>query len=199
MAAKRKCAICNEYIGDGEFSVPYKKRYAHERCFNLAIRVIHLDKNEQLSEKAAQKKTTKRGKVAKPKAELKDGMSEEEYTKKKSYYEYLRTLMTDSELSAKVYAISEKYIENYKFTWEGMYLTLVYLHEIIEKDLTGDVVGIIPYYYSEAAKYYESIKQIEEQNKNIDVSKMYQEKIVRIQPKKRKIRQMDISLIGLEE
>ena len=38
--AKRKCAICNEYIENNEESVPYKKRYAHLKCFNVAIQVV---------------------------------------------------------------------------------------------------------------------------------------------------------------
>ena len=38
--AKRKCAICNEYIENNEESVPYKKRYAHLKCFNVAMQVV---------------------------------------------------------------------------------------------------------------------------------------------------------------
>ena len=82
------------------------------------------------------------------------------------------------------------------FTFKEMYQTLVYLHEIIEKELVGDVVGLIPYYLTEAQNYFASISRVEEANKDIDVSKMYKEKVVRIQPKKRTIKQLDIENIG---
>ena len=72
---------------------------------------------------------------------------------------------------------------------------MVYLHEIIEKDLTGDVVGIIPYYYSEAMQYYDSINKVLELNEGVDVSNMYKEKTIRVQPKKRKVKQIDIESI----
>ena len=108
----------------------------------------------------------------------------------------MRELIDGQELSAKIYALTEDYIERYKFTYESMYKTLVYLHEIIEKELTGDVVGIIPYYHSEAAQYYESIDKVAELNKDIDISKMYKEKTILIQPKKKKIKQIDIESIG---
>jgi hypothetical protein len=80
-----------------------------------------------------------------------------------------------------------------------MYQTLVYLHEIIEKELVGDVVGLIPYYLTEAQAYFKSIDRVEEANKDIDVSKMYKEKVIVIQPKKRIAKQIDIESIGKGE
>lgn len=174
----------------GEASVPYKGKKAHEKCFNIAIKTLQKDKTEKLEEK--QKKTKR---TSKPKAELKDAMSEEEYQEKQQYYQYLRRL-TGDELSAKIYALTEDYMKRYGFTFKSMYLTLVYLNEIICKDLTGDVVGIIPYYHTEAEKYYESIQKIEDSTKDVDVSKFYQEKTIMIKPKKRKVKQLDISSIG---
>lgn len=192
MARQRKCVICNELIVD-EQGVPYKGRYAHQKCFNIAMKTLQKDKNKQI-DKIAEKK--KAGRKARPKAELKEALSEEEYEKKQQYYKYLRQLIEENELSAKVYALTEDYIKRYEFTYESMYQTLVYLHEIVEKDLTGDVVGIIPYYHSEAMQYYESINKVAELNKNIDISNMYKEKTIVIQPRKRKIKQIDIESIG---
>lgn len=187
----RKCVICNEILD--EQGVQYKGRYAHQKCFNIAMKTLQKEKNKEIDKVAEKKKV---GRKAKPKAELKEALSEEEYRKKQQYYNYLRGLIDGQELSAKIYALTEDYIERYKFTYESMYKTLVYLHEIIEKELTGDVVGIIPYYYSEATQYYESIDKVAELNKDIDISKMYKEKTIIIQPKKRKIKQIDIESIG---
>lgn len=189
--ATRKCVICNEILD--EQGVQYKGRYAHQKCFNIAMKTLQKEKNKEIDKVAEKKKV---GRKAKPKAELKEALSEEEYRKKQQYYNYLRGLIDGQELSAKIYALTEDYIERYKFTYESMYKTLVYLHEIIEKELTGDVVGIIPYYHSEAAQYYESIDKVAELNKDIDISKMYKEKTILIQPKKKKIKQIDIESIG---
>lgn len=191
--ATRKCVICNEILD--EQGVQYKGRYAHQKCFNIAMKTLQKEKNREIDKVAEKKKV---GRKAKPKAELKEALSEEEYRKKQQYYNYLRELIDGHELSAKIYALTEDYIEKYKFTYESMYKTLVYLHEIIEKELTGDVVGIIPYYHSEAAQYYESIDKVAELNKDIDISKMYKEKTILIQPKKKKIKQIDIESIGKE-
>lgn len=195
--AKRKCVLCGEWIEDGSQSIPYKGRYAHIQCFNVAMKTIKKDKDEKLAEKS-KSKTKAKAKAPKPKVELKDAVSEEEYADKKQYYQYLRSLI-DDELSAKVYALSDQYISRYNFTFKEMYQTLVYLHEIIEKDLVGDVVGLIPFYLSEAQNYFRSIEQVEEANKNIDVSKMYKEKVIVIQPKKRITKQLDIESIGKGE
>ena len=77
MAARRKCVICNEPIVD-EDGVPYKGRYAHKKCFNIAIKTLQKDKTEQIDKVATKKKV---GRKARPQAELKEALSEEEYAK----------------------------------------------------------------------------------------------------------------------
>ena len=52
--AKRKCAICGKWIEDNNESVPYKKRYAHLNCFNVAMKVVTTEKKPK-STKAVQK------------------------------------------------------------------------------------------------------------------------------------------------
>lgn len=190
MGRPRKCVICNETIGADEISVPYKNRYAHQRCFNVAMKTLQKNKKEKLNKSSSDSKKKK-----KPVVELKNGVSEEEYQKKKRYYTYLRTLVDDN-LTAKIYALSEDYIKRYGFTWDSMYDTLVYLNEILNKELTGDVVGIIKYYHDEAQQYYESVKEVEEANKDKDISSMYKQRVVRIRPKKKIIKQLDIESIG---
>lgn len=190
--AYKKCAICGKTIID-EQGVPYKERFVHENCFNIAIKTLHKDKVEKLEKKSdnTKTKTNKKAKV-----ELKESLTEEEYRDKKMYYDYLRGLMIDSQLSAKAYVLSEDCIKKYDLCFKGMYLTLLYLHEIIEKELTGDIVGIIPYYYEEAKQYYLSVEKIEQENKDVMPTKMYKEKIIKITPKQKKIKQIDITQIG---
>ena len=196
MAVKHKCALCNTYIDNPSDEVPYKNRFVHRTCMNASLKAIKKDKDEKLAQKA--KESKRRKSTPKPRAELKDAVSEEEYADKKQYYQYLRELINE-ELSAKVYALSDQYVSRYNFTFKEMYQTLVYLHEIIEKELVGEVVGLIPYYFTEAQNYFKSIEQVEEANKDIDISKMYKEKVIRIQPKKRIVKQIDIESIGKGE
>lgn len=190
---KRKCVCCGEPIEEFEPSVPYKNRYAHERCFNVAVKAIHVDKKQKLIEKAEDKK--KPDSKPKPKAELKDGMTEEEYKKKKAYYDYLRSLIGDENMGAKVYVCSERLIAQHNFTFESMHNTLIYLYEILGREVSGDVVGIIPFYHDEAKKYYEELKRIEEENKTIDVGEMYHQSVVVIKNPRRSVQQIDINLI----
>lgn len=194
----KKCVCCGELIGVDETPIPYKKRYAHEKCFNVAMKALQKQKKEELKEKEAEAKEKKKGPKPKPLAELKDGMSEEEYAEKKRYYEYVRSLHEDDELPVKVYALSEDYIKRYKTNFAELYQVLVYLHEIRGMELTGDIVGIIPYYLSEVRMFYAGIEKVEENNKDVDISKMYHQKVIQIRTPKKHIRQIDIESIGKE-
>ena len=76
---KRICLLCGKPIEDNNDSVPYKGRYAHSACFRVAVKAVHVDKTEKLEEKAEQKAKKKKGRPPKPKAELKDSITEQEY------------------------------------------------------------------------------------------------------------------------
>ena len=153
---KRVCLLCGKPIEDNNDSVPYKGRYAHSACFRVAVKAVHVDKTEKLEEKAEQKAKKKRGRPPKPKAELKDSVTEEQYIQKKLYYDYLRKFLGDK-LPVKVYAVTE------------------------------------------TEKHYHAVKQVEENNKNKDINGMYKNKIIYIDPKRKKCKQIDITSIGEEE
>lgn len=193
MARYKTCVLCGKSILPTESCVPYKGRYAHDHCFKDAMKLLGQGKKKQL---AASEKKKKDASKKKAQAELKDGMSEEDYAKKKHYYEYLKELLNDEQLTAKQFAVSERYIERYNFTFEGMYQTLVYLNEILEKELVGDIVGIIPYYYSEAEQFYHDLDAIGENSKKISLKESYPDKVVYIKPRKRQVKEMDIEGIG---
>lgn len=191
--ARRKCVCCGEFIENNDNSVPYKGRHAHINCFNTAMKTLKSSKDSELKQK--EKKKAGATKKKKAPAELKDGMTEEEYAKKKKYYDYVRSLLNEPDLSTKIFAVSENLIKRYGFTFVSMYWTLVYLKEIKDYAFEGDIVGIIPYYHDEAQKYYESIKQVEETNKNFDMSNSYHRKVVTVKPRKRTTQLLDITSI----
>lgn len=198
MARKRVCVLCGKTINDTEDSVPYKGRYAHNNCFKVAVKAVHVNKTEKLEQKAEEKTVKKRGRPSKPKAELKDAITEEEYRQKKNYYEYLKATVGEV-LPAKIYILTEKYINQYSFTYEGMYQTLIYLKDILEKDFTEDIVGLIPYYYEKAEQHNKTLKKVEENNKDKDIKSMYHNRIIYIQPKRKERKQIDLTSIGKEE
>lgn len=43
--ATRKCVICNEILD--EQGVQYKGRYAHQKCFNIAMKTLQKEKIEK--------------------------------------------------------------------------------------------------------------------------------------------------------
>ena len=190
---KRVCVLCGLTIEDNNDSVPYKNRYAHIACFRAAAKAIHVDKTEKVKKKEAEKKTKP---ASKPKAELKDALSDEEYIQKQLYYDYLCKTTGIAELPVKIYALTENYIKKYNFTFQGLYATLTYMHNILEKEFGEDIVGLIPYYYTEAQAHYKAVKSVGDRNKDINTEGMYKKKTVYIDPKQKKIKQLDITTIG---
>lgn len=190
---KRVCVLCGLTIEDNNDSVPYKKRYAHIACFRAAAKAIHVDKTEKVKKKEAEKKIKS---ISKPKAELKDALSDEEYIQKNLYYDYIRKTTGITELPAKVYAVTDNYIKKYSFTFQGLYATLTYMHNILGKEFGEDIVGLIPYYYTEAQAHYKAVKSVGDRNRNVDTEGMYKKKTVYINPKQKKIKQLDITTIG---
>ena len=189
---KRVCVLCGLTIEDNNDSVPYKKRYAHTACFRAAAKAIHVDKTEKVKKKEAEKKAKP---VSKPKA-VKDALSDEEYIQKNLYYDYLCKTTGIAELPVKIYALTENYIKKYGFTFQGLYATLTYMHNILGKEFGEDIVGLIPYYYTEAQAHYKAVKSVGDRNKDINTEGMYKKKTVYIDPKQKKIKQLDITTIG---
>lgn len=178
MAKFHTCPICKDIITENEVGpVKYKSvnKYFHKQCYTGYLRALSDKKTKESKEKS---EGVKRGRRTKPQAELKEALSEEEYAEKKAYYSYLKDVL-GVELTPKVYALSERYISQYGMDFKGMRDCLVYLNETLKKSLTGDVVGLLPYYIDESKKWYESVRKIEEYNAGVNPK--YQEKTIRIQ------------------
>lgn len=189
----RKCALCNEIIKDSEYDscMPYKKRYVHITCFNASVKAVAVNKKEQLEKKKEEIEGSKKGKkkpIRTPRAELKDGISDEEYKEKREYYDYLRQILNTDKLNAKIYTLSDKYLKQFdSWTWRGMKDALVYMYEIKEKEVTGDVVGYLPYIYEEAEAFFNDVRRVEENNKKASLSDMYKTKRIVYHKKPQKI------------
>ena len=187
----RICAICGQPIKVGEEDMPLKRRFVHKACFlayEKGTEDKKISKQEEKEEKKEAKKRKKQTEI--PEVEMPDAVSEEEYQEKKGYYDYLREVLDDEKIPSKIYAISNTMKDRYGFSFEGMTNTLKYLREIKEKELTGDIAGIIPYYYDEAQSFYKEVMRVENDSKGIDTKGMYEQKVIKIVPKKREIKQL---------
>lgn len=190
--AKRKCAICGDYIENNEESVPYKKRYAHLKCFNVAMQVVSTKprvKSENKKETTSKKSTQK---------EIKAGLSEEEYQEKKKLCDYLREKLK-RDLSIKIYKLIDDYIKKYKVTYSDIYETLYWYYSIESNPIEGDMIGIFPYIYDKSKAELERIKNAQSvcENNISHISEMYPQKTIKAPDMKdRVIKQIDISKIG---
>lgn len=191
--AKRKCVICGEYIENNDESVPYKNRYAHIKCFNVAMKVVTAEKNKRTTSNEAD---TKR----KPQKELKEGLSEEEYQEKKKLCDYIRE-KTKKDITVKIYKLIDDYRKKYKLSYLDMYETLFWYFSIEENPIEGDMVGLIPYIFDEAKEQLNTMKAAQKscQEKLERLSTMYPQKTIKSPViGERKIDQIDISMIGVD-
>lgn len=204
MAGKRKCPICNKYleydITDVEHVVAYKKRYAHIDCFNNMVKFTSKAKKQEIAKEAAKKKTRKKSVVIIE--DVKDGISEEDFRKRKAYFNKVKQLTGYENLDVKYYKVSEDYIKKYRCTYEEMHMTLIYYYDILGNNVHDDwVIGIIPYHLERSKRYFEKREAIEKNNEELlrdvkNINELYRMKTIRIRPRKKTIKQIDISEIG---
>lgn len=204
--AKRKCVICGNEIETNDIKlVDYKNRKAHEKCFNNFIKIQTTTKTNQLKEKASQKKSGTKTTSAK-KDTLSDFKSEEEFQERKDLIDYLKKLLQTEEINAKVLHLLQTYRNKYKWSDANIKKALVWFYELktesdsnaYKKTLYPDKVGILPYIYDEAMRYYQTIEEAEKRNNDVDISQLYQSKRIKIKHKEIEIPQIDISKIGGE-
>lgn len=201
--AYKKCKLCGESILPDSPFIKYKNGWVHENCFAVETKVLLEQKREKIDQSKGQSKVSNgqtKGKSkqskAKPNAELKSAMSEEEFKDKKLYYDYLKELVEDNHLTPKIYKVSENYIREYGVTFYDLYQTLVYLNEVTEKQLVGDIVGILPFYIFKAQKYFEELDEVDKTAKEVTSADMYKMKVVKVAQKKKRVKQIDITSVG---
>lgn len=81
---------------------------------------------------------------------------------------YINTLFKTSYVDARIQKQIKQYIDEYNFTYSGIHKALIYFYDIkgnsIEKANGG--IGIVPYIYQDAYKYYYSLWQAQQKNEN---------------------------------
>lgn len=197
MAFRRKCKICGEYITTESDAVEYKSGYVHSKCFSISLKAIQENRQEKIKGKQS-KATSKAGSVKIPK----QGLTEEEYREKVEFFDYLKTVIGEDKLPAKMYVIADRLMNTYKeFTFSGMKNTLEYCEKFQRKLLGDDCLGLIPYYYNEAQNWSRDFEQyklnIETTLKHLDSIAHDVVKIRLADP--RKVKQIKIDEIGVND
>lgn len=191
--AYKKCVVCGKPLKSvsEEDSVPFKGRLAHRDCFNLSMKILGNDKQEKLAEKAEHKlKQNKKNTKIRPVTELKDGLSDEEYKEKMLVVNYLKQILDVEVLPTSFFAILSNEMTKYGYTYSGVYQTLKYLYDIKEREISDNILGLVPYYYDEAQTFFNEVQKVAEKNANKNINNMYKEKVVVIKPKERVIKQL---------
>lgn len=173
-----KCYFCGSVIESVSEEVPYKNRYAHKNCFNAAVKATAEKKAGKIAEKS--KKTPETKKTSR--TELKDALSESEYKDKIELFNYIRELTNVKEMSAKIYKLTDDYIKKYNFTYRGIKDTLYYYFALCNHEISGDCIGIVPYYYDEAKRFFDSYKESLNKNETKDFNLSNQIRHIKIKP-----------------
>lgn len=181
---RKKCKICGEWIEVTEEAIPYSsgsvRGWAHKRCFDIEMKTLLSKKKERLDDG---KKAVSCKRPQSKQKELKEGLSDEEYKQKQELCDYIRSLLQQDNLSAKIYTLIDYYRKKFKVTYSDILYTLYWYYELCENSVEDDAIGIFPYQYEKAMKYAQSIKVAKEANQSIaDISALYRNKTVQISP-----------------
>ena len=82
---KRKCVVCGEWIEDNTDSVPYKNRYAHKKCFEIAVKASVVKLQAKTQSKAKTKQDDKGKKENKPILNIEQGCQKKNIVRKKVF------------------------------------------------------------------------------------------------------------------
>jgi hypothetical protein len=117
---------------------------------------------------------------------------------------YICKLFSIEYIDARIRKQIKDMVERYHYTYSGIQGTLVYFFEIKRNSLdkANGGIGIVPYVYDEAKKYYETIFYAQQLNKDKDINSFItEEKTIIIQPPEaiRRNSLKEINLDFLEE
>lgn len=117
--------------------------------------------------------------------------------------EYILKLFHTDYLDPKIRKQIKQYVEEYNFTYSGIHKALIYHFEIkggsIEKSNGG--IGIVPYVYQNAYRYYYSLWEAQQKNKNKQVEE-YKPKVKEViipQPQRKLKKRKLFSFLDEEE
>lgn len=167
-----KCPYCNEiFDSNSEPFVKVGRRYAHEKCYNE--RDIEAEANKITGKhvvvckycgQSFDRDTEPCVKIGNRYAhktcfENQDKTIVQEDLDREAFWEYIKVLYGKKYNYPSINKQVETYIKEYNFTYSGMLKALKWFYEIErgDKEDSGGRVGILPYIYEDARRYYFNI------------------------------------------
>lgn len=100
--------------------------------------------------------------------------------------EYIKELFEITYINPKIAKQIKTFKEEYKYGYSGILKTLKYYYEVRNGDISkaNQGIGIVPYLYMEAYKYYQTIDKANKANNNIQIAEIQTKEVV-IYPKQR--------------
>lgn len=113
---------------------------------------------------------------------------------------YIYQLFGIDKITPKIRNQLVDYLDNYHYTYGGIYDALRYFYEVKggDKEKAYEGIGIVPYMYAEAKKYYSKLRmaQGKNENKRFEDYKPGFDKTIRIAPPRREpIRRKQFSFL----
>lgn len=100
---------------------------------------------------------------------------------KASFYQYLAKLFGDDYDFVINQKLAESYVNDYNFTYSGMQKALYYFYEVEHNDIANAKgrIGIIPYAYEPAYRYFYDLWEKQQSNKDKNVED-YKPKTIKV-------------------
>ena len=83
--------------------------------------------------------------------------------------EYVRKIFESPVINPRIWKQLKQYTEEYNYTYKGILNALIYAFEVRKNDISKAKggIGIVPYVYQDANKYFEDIEKSNEKNEQI--------------------------------
>lgn len=91
---------------------------------------------------------------------------------KQALEEYIMKLFNTTYVDARIQKQIKQYIEEYNYTYSGIHKALIYHFEVKKGDIekANGGIGIVPYTYQTAYRYYYSLWEAQQKNKDVVVN-----------------------------
>lgn len=104
---------------------------------------------------------------------------------KHDFFEYIKEIYGDDYNYVSISKQAEAYIKQYNFTYSGMLKSLKWWYEVKgnSKESSNGRIGIIPYIYEDAKKYYYNLYLAQQRNKKVENYRLEVKEIVIASPR----------------
>lgn len=163
----------------------------HKQCYEVYEQ--EEKEKERLKQEEAEKKKAEKEAKAKASAERKKAIG--------PLYDYICKIFHYDEVPARIIIQIRQMQKEYGFTESGILKTLQYFYEVKQGTFTkaNGGIGIVPYVYDEAKKFYYRIYLAQQGNTNKSLNQLITTENITIKAPKRKGRKRKLMNVQLSE